>query len=118
VTCHYPVIIVPPECFDEQAARDVRDLTAALVDRGSRKLIFDLTRVTRIDVCGQGVLIGAKWRLDGYGERPAVVAEPGQDHVLGPMARSGLLPHLDIYESVDDAIAGLTGTAEGTDRAA
>lgn len=119
---HFPLgdadIIVAPGRFDEWAAREVRDMTARLVEQGSRMVVFDLTGTEYIGAHGQGVLIGAKWRLDDYGEHPAVVIAADQKCVIGPMRESGLIEHLNVYGSVEDAIAGLTGTVEGTSHAA
>ena len=78
------------------------------------RLVVDLTELGFMDSSGLGVLIATKKRVESTNGSFAVVSDGGP--VTRLLTVSGLVHVLNTFESVDAALAGLTGGAESRSR--
>jgi anti-sigma B factor antagonist len=79
---------------------------AALVsesERGSHRLIVDLTQVDFLDSTGLGALIGGQRRAKEFGGEVRLVAKEGQ--ILRLLRITGLLKVFSVYPTLEAAVA-------------
>jgi anti-sigma B factor antagonist len=89
----------------------LRDQLVSALQRGSSRLVIDLSRVTCCDASGLAVLVGTRRRAALLGGWVRLAAVPPQvDDVL---RRVGLHPHLDVFLTVQGAAAGAPGDQRG-----
>jgi anti-sigma B factor antagonist len=93
----------------------LRDQLLSLLRRSSSQLVVDLSKVTYCDASGLAVLVGTGRRARLLGGHLHLAAVPPQvDHVL---QITGLHRHLDVFATVQAAIASLEGAPHRTMRA-
>jgi anti-anti-sigma factor len=104
------VVRLPAE-IDLTIAGDVREELLSVLNQGADALIADMTGTTFCDSAGIAALIRAARRAAGSGAamRLATVAPP----VLRVLALLGVDRLIDIYPSVDAALASLSDQTGG-----
>jgi anti-sigma B factor antagonist len=80
-----------------------------LVDEGKTRLVVDLTLVTFMDSTGIGVLLNALRRAAGRDGGLVLVCPT--ERVLRPFQVTGLVSHMRIASSRDEALRGLGAAA-------
>lgn len=94
--------------IDVVSAPEIRTGVVNLVAQGRTDLVLDFERVDFIDSFGLGVMVGALKRVNSHGGRLRVVIR--ETRVRGVLELTGIDRVLDIYDSVDAAVAdGATG---------
>ena len=89
---------------DIATSPELKERLAALVDRGERRLVVDISGVPFIDSTGLGAIVSGSNRIKSNFGRLRVVATSPQ--TLTVLDISGLLAVLDVFDSVDDAVKG------------
>ncbi|HEX3549348.1 MAG TPA: STAS domain-containing protein [Candidatus Elarobacter sp.] len=89
--------------LDIATSPTVRAALTSASERGSHRLIVDLTRVEFLDSTGLGALIGAQRRAKEFGGEVRLVAKEGQ--ILRLLRITGLLKVFAVYPTLDDAVA-------------
>lgn len=88
---------------DIATAPDLRGALEEVREKGAIRIVIDLEGVTFMDSSGLEVLVGASKGLEERGGRLALVCEDGPVHRV--LRITGLDKGLDLYPSVDQAIA-------------
>jgi anti-anti-sigma factor len=86
--------------LDLYNAEQVRSALVGVIDGAPSRIVIDASEVEFIDSTALGVLIDAHRKLEG-GLR---VASP-QDPIRRALQISGIDRHLEVHESVEDALA-------------
>ncbi len=89
--------------LDIATSPTVRAALTSASERGSHRLIVDLTCVDFLDSTGLGALIGAQRRAKEFGGEVRLVAKEGQ--ILRLLRITGLLKVFAVYPTLDDAVA-------------
>jgi anti-sigma B factor antagonist len=90
--------------LDIATSPTVRAALTSASERGSHRLIVDLTRVDFLDSTGLGALIGAQRRAKEFGGEVRLVAKEGQ--ILRLLRITGLLAKVfAVYPTLDAAVA-------------
>jgi anti-sigma B factor antagonist len=89
--------------LDIATSPTVRAALTSASERGSHRLIVDLTRVDFLDSTGLGALIGGQRRAKELGGEVRLVAKEGQ--ILRLLRITGLLKVFSVYPTLDDAVA-------------
>jgi anti-sigma B factor antagonist len=89
--------------LDIATSPTVRAALTSASERGSHRLIVDLTGVEFLDSTGLGALIGAQRRAKEFGGEVRLVAKEGQ--ILRLLRITGLLKVFAVYPTLDDAVA-------------
>ena len=89
--------------LDIATSPTVRAALTSASERGSHRLIVDLTGVDFLDSTGLGALIGAQKRAKEFGGQVRLVAKEGQ--ILRLLRITGLLKVFAVYPTLEDAIA-------------
>jgi anti-sigma B factor antagonist len=89
--------------LDIATSPTVRAALTSASERGSHRLIVDLTRVDFLDSTGLGALIGGQRRAKEFGGEVRLVAKEGQ--ILRLLRITGLLKVFSVYPTLDDAVA-------------
>jgi anti-sigma B factor antagonist len=89
--------------LDIATSPTVRAALVSASERGSHRLIVDLTRVDFLDSTGLGALIGGQRRAKEFGGEVRLVAKEGQ--ILRLLRITGLLKVFAVYPTLDDALA-------------
>jgi anti-sigma B factor antagonist len=107
------VVRLPTE-IDLTRSDAVREALLAALNQGALSLIVDMTATTFCDSSGITALVRAARRATATGAtiRLAVTAPP----VLRVLSLVGVDRLIDIYPSVDAALASLSDQAEGPDQ--
>jgi anti-sigma B factor antagonist len=98
------------QVFDLTGSLDIATsptVRAALIEaseRGSHRLIVDLSHVDFLDSTGLGALIGGQRRAKEFGGEVRLVAKEGQ--ILRLLRITGLLKVFAVYATLEDAVAG------------
>ena len=87
--------------LDIATSPTVRAALVAASERGSHRLIVDLTRVDFLDSTGLGALIGGQRRAKEFDGEVRVVAKEGQ--ILRLLRITGLLKVFAVYPTLEDA---------------
>ncbi|QGG96515.1 STAS domain-containing protein [Actinomarinicola tropica] len=95
--------------IDVVTAPSIRSEVVNLVVNGSTDIVLDFGRVDFIDSFGLGVMVGALKRVHSHEGRLRVVI--GEPRVRGVLELTGIDRVLELYASVDDAIADDTPPA-------
>ena len=99
-----PVIVTLSGELDIMSAPDLRERLLSLLRPGASRLVIDLSAVRYADASGLTVLVGSQRRAVLLGGALRLAApQPGVVRVL---AVTGLNRHLDVYPTVQAAIAG------------
>ncbi len=88
--------------LDIATSPTVRAALTSASERGSHRLIVDLTRVEFLDSTGLGALIGGQRRAKEFGGEVRLVAKEGQ--ILRLLRITGLLKVFAVYPTLDDAV--------------
>jgi anti-sigma B factor antagonist len=80
----------------------VRAALVAASERGSHRLVVDLTRVDFLDSTGLGALIGGQRRAKEFDGEVRLVAKEGQ--ILRLLRITGLLKVFAVYPTLDEAV--------------
>jgi anti-sigma B factor antagonist len=94
--------------IDVVTAPTIRTEVVNLVTGGSTDIVLDFDRVDFIDSFGLGVMVGALKRVNSHGGRLRIVV--GEPRVRGVLELTGIDRVLDLYDSLDAALAGPTAT--------
>ena len=89
--------------LDIATSPTVRAALTEASERGSHRLIVDLTRVDFLDSTGLGALIGGQRRAKEFGGGVRLVAKEGQ--ILRLLRITGLLKVFAVYPALEDAVA-------------
>jgi len=89
--------------LDIATSPTVRAALTAASERGSHRLIVDLTQVDFLDSTGLGALIGAQKRAKEFAGEVRLVAKEGQ--ILRLLRITGLLKVFAVYPTLEDAVA-------------
>jgi anti-sigma B factor antagonist len=89
---------------DVVTAPTIRTEVVNLVAGGSTDIILDFDRVEFIDSFGLGVMVGALKRVNSHGGRLRISVS--ERRVRGVLELTGIDRVLDLYDSVDAAVAG------------
>jgi anti-sigma B factor antagonist len=89
--------------LDIATSPTVRAALTEASERGSHRLIVDLTRVDFLDSTGLGALIGGQRRAKEFGGEVRLVAKEGQ--ILRLLRITGLLKVFAVYPALEDAVA-------------
>lgn len=89
--------------IDVVTAPSIRSEVVNLVVGGSTDIVLDFARVDFIDSFGLGVMVGALKRVNSHEGRLRVVI--GEPRVRGVLELTGIDRVLELYDSVDDAVA-------------
>lgn len=92
--------------LDIATSPTVRATLTSASERGSHRLIVDLTGVDFLDSTGLGALIGGQRRAKEFDGEVRLVAKEGQ--ILRLLRITGLLKVFAVYATLDDALAGGT----------
>jgi anti-sigma B factor antagonist len=88
--------------LDLYNAGEVRSALEEAADRKPERLVVDLAEVEFVDSTVLGVLIEGRRRLEN--NRAFLIAAPGRE-VRRALEVSGLDRHLNVHESIDEALA-------------
>ena len=88
--------------LDIATSPSVRAALVAASERGSHRLIVDLTLVDFLDSTGLGALIGAQRRAKEFAGEVRLVAKEGQ--ILRLLRITGLLKVFAVYPTLEDAV--------------
>lgn len=89
--------------LDIATSPTVRAALTSASERGSHRLIADLTNVDFLDSTGLGALIGGQRRAKEFGGEVRIVAKEGQ--ILRLLRITGLLKVFSVYATLDAAVA-------------
>src|ERR1700682_2302627 len=89
--------------LDIATSPTVRAALSSASERGSRRLVVDLTRVDLLDSTGLGALIGGQRRAKEFDGEVRLVAKEGQ--ILRLLRITGLLKVFSVYPTLEDAVA-------------
>ncbi|MEA2784071.1 MAG: anti-sigma factor antagonist [Candidatus Eremiobacteraeota bacterium] len=89
--------------LDIATSPTVRAALTSASERGSHRLIVDLTQVDFLDSTGLGALIGGQRRAKEFSGEVRLVAKEGQ--ILRLLRITGLLKVFAVYATLDDALA-------------
>jgi anti-sigma B factor antagonist len=99
----YSVLAVSGE-VDVATVPRLREQLHGLVAQGSNKIVVDLDSVDFLDSTGLGVLVGALKRVrSNDGELSLVCTQP---RIRKVFEVTGLTKVFNLYDSVDEAVAG------------
>ncbi|HTD36478.1 MAG TPA: STAS domain-containing protein [Candidatus Limnocylindrales bacterium] len=88
--------------LDIATSPSVRAALVAASERGSHRLIVDLTLVDFLDSTGLGALIGAQRRAKEFAGEVRLVAKEGQ--ILRLLRITGLLKVFAVYPTLEEAV--------------
>jgi anti-sigma B factor antagonist len=88
--------------LDIATSPTVRAALVAASERGSHRLIVDLTRVDFLDSTGLGALIGGQRRAKEFDGEVRLVVKEGQ--ILRLLRITGLLKVFAVYATLEDAV--------------
>jgi anti-sigma B factor antagonist len=88
--------------LDIATSPSVRAALVAASERGSHRLIVDLTLVDFLDSTGLGALIGAQRRAKEFDGEVRLVAKEGQ--ILRLLRITGLLRVFAVYPTLEEAV--------------
>jgi anti-sigma B factor antagonist len=88
--------------LDIATSPTVRAALVTASERGSHRLIVDLTRVDFLDSTGLGALIGGQRRAKEFDGEVRLVAKEGQ--ILRLLRITGLLKVFGVYPTLEDAV--------------
>jgi anti-sigma B factor antagonist len=88
--------------LDIATSPTVRAALTSASERGSHRLIVDLTAVDFLDSTGLGALIGGQRRAKEFGGEVRLVAKEGQ--ILRLLRITGLLKVFAVYPTLEDAV--------------
>jgi anti-sigma B factor antagonist len=88
--------------LDIATSPTVRAALTEASERGSHRLIVDLTRVDFLDSTGLGALIGGQRRAKEFGGEVRLVAKEGQ--ILRLLRITGLLNVFAVYPTLEEAV--------------
>jgi anti-anti-sigma factor len=91
--------------FDAESASRIRQTLTDLIDATAGPIVVDIGAVITIDKDALGVLVGADHRLQARADRLRV-ARP-RNGVLEAIHAAGVHRVLEIYDTVEEACAGL-----------
>jgi anti-sigma B factor antagonist len=89
--------------LDIATSPTVRAALTEASERGSHRLIVDLTRVDFLDSTGLGALIGGQRRAKEFGGEVRLVAKEGQ--ILRLLRITGLLKVFAVYPTLEEAVS-------------
>ncbi len=89
--------------LDIATSPTVRAALTSASERGSHRLVVDLTQVDFLDSTGLGALIGGQRRAKEFHGEVRLVAKEGQ--ILRLLRITGLLKVFAVYATLDDALA-------------
>ena len=89
--------------LDIATSPTVRAALTSASERGSHRLIVDLTQVDFLDSTGLGALIGGQRRAKEFGGEVRLVVKEGQ--ILRLLRITGLLKVFAVYPTLDEAVA-------------
>jgi anti-sigma B factor antagonist len=89
--------------LDIATSPTVRAALTSASERGSHRLVVDLTQVDFLDSTGLGALIGGQRRAKEFNGEVRLVAKEGQ--ILRLLRITGLLKVFAVYATLDDALA-------------
>jgi anti-sigma B factor antagonist len=90
--------------IDVYTAPKLREALLSLVDSGTYRLIVDMSGVEFLDSTGLGVLVGGLKRVRAHDGSIDLVVTQGR--ILRIFKITGLSKVFNIYDSVDEALAG------------
>jgi anti-anti-sigma factor len=99
-----PAIVTLGGDLDMVSAPVVREQLLSLLRPGASQLIIDLSATRYADASGLAVLVGSQRRAVLLGGAVRLAAP--QPEVARALAVSGIVRHLDVYPTVQDAITG------------
>jgi anti-sigma B factor antagonist len=89
--------------LDIATSPTVRAALTSASERGSHRLVVDLTQVDFLDSTGLGALIGGQRRAKEFNGEVRLVAKEGQ--ILRLLRITGLLKVFAVYATLEDALA-------------
>jgi anti-sigma B factor antagonist len=99
-------VVSPSGEVDSVTAPQLGRHLLGLADEGGTDVVVDLSRVTFMDSTGIGVLLNALRQLTSRRRRLVLVCPT--ERVLRPFEITGLVGHLPIFRSREEALGGLT----------
>lgn len=100
-------IVEPHGEVDALTAPQLGRRLLGLAEEGKTSVVVDLSRVTFMDSTGLSVLLNAVRHLTSRRGRLVLVCPT--ERVMRPFEVSGLVGHLQIFRSREDALGGLAG---------
>ena len=88
--------------LDIATSPTVRAALTSASERGSHRLVVDLTQVDFLDSTGLGALIGGQRRAKEFGGEVRLIAKEGQ--ILRLLRITGLLRVFAVYPTLEDAV--------------
>lgn len=108
------VVVAMEGEVDLASAPELKSTLCELLAQGNRRFVLDLSRVRHMDSTGLGVLVGFQRKLTDEGLM-AIAAAPR--NVTSVFELTGLDRTLDMFASLDAAVAHAHGHREGSARA-
>jgi anti-sigma B factor antagonist len=97
-------VLAPTGEVDMRSAPELGRRLLSLAEEGKTRVVVDLSGVTFIDSSGIGVLLNALRHLRGRSGRLVLVCPT--ERILRPFEVTGLVAHLGIFRSREDALGG------------
>lgn len=98
-------VLAPSGEVDALTAPQLGRRLLGVVEEGKTRVVVDLSGVTFIDSSGIGVLLNALRHLRGRSGRLVLVCPT--ERILRPFQVTGLVDHLRIFSSREEALGGL-----------
>lgn len=102
------MIVTPQNRFDTNSAPEVERILTHSIERGERRIVLDLSRISYISSIGLRVILKAVMTMTRTGGR--VVLSGGNDHVRTVLQLSGALMMSLHASTLEDAIAKVRET--------
>jgi anti-sigma B factor antagonist len=106
---HGPVVVTLGGELDIASAPALRKQLLSLLRAGTSQLVIDLSAIQYADASGLAVLVGSQCRAVLLGGALRLAAP--RPEVVSVLAATGISRHLDVYPTVEAAIAGRDRTA-------
>jgi anti-anti-sigma factor len=103
------VFTLEGDLFGSTGAYDFQENVRAKLTLGTRGVVIDLEKVTRIDSTGIGVLVALMWSASSSAAGLVLASLPGRVEKILEIAM--LLDHIDHADSVDEAVRKLQAMA-------
>jgi anti-sigma B factor antagonist len=100
-------VVAPRGEVDAVTAPQLGRRLLGLADEGKTRLVVDLTNVTFMDSTGIGVLLNALRQLTM--KKGGLVLVCPTERILRPFQVTGLVEHLRIFGTREQALGGLSG---------
>ena len=100
---HGPVVVTLGGKLDVAAAPALREQLLSLLRAGTSLLVIDLSAIQYADASGLAVLVGSQCRAVLLGGALRLAAP--RPEVVSVLAATGISRHLDVYPTVEAAIA-------------